>query len=341
MKDFCNFKEHAFIPGYGIRKMKNPSMFQGNRKRKKYFEGWYFKMVAADGSSILSVIPGISLSIDGSEQHAFIQIIDGKTANTFYYDFPIADFEFSKNKFAVRIGKNYFSEDSLTLDIQNDTTSIKGNITMSGQVSLSRNKTARVGIMGWYRLVPFMECYHGVVSLNHTLKGAIAMNNQHHTFDNGQGYIEKDWGKSMPSAWIWMQSNNFTSSDKASFMLSVANIPWLGNSFTGFLGFFLIGSTVHRFATYTHAKLLLDKSASDSIKIVISDKNYTYHIKTSRTNAGLLKAPVKGLMDRRIAESIDAQLELIVKDKNDVVIFQDTTSIAGLEVVGSIEPNSY
>ncbi|WP_243392439.1 MULTISPECIES: tocopherol cyclase family protein [unclassified Mesotoga] len=25
----------------------------------------------------------------------------------------------------------------------------------------------------------------------------------------GKGYIEKDWGRSLPDAWIWMQSNNF------------------------------------------------------------------------------------------------------------------------------------
>ena len=60
MKSFLNFKRHSYTPHYDIRKLKNPSMFQGNKKRKKYFEGWYFKMVSADGTSILSVIPGVS-----------------------------------------------------------------------------------------------------------------------------------------------------------------------------------------------------------------------------------------------------------------------------------------
>ena len=253
-KYFCNFKDHRFIPGYDIRKLKDTTMFQGNKKRKKYFEGWYFKMVSADGSSILSVIPGISLSHNGEEQHAFIQIIDGKTANTFYYDFPIEDFAFSKEKFAVRIGSNYFSEDSLILDIQDGTTSIKGEVNMSDQVYLSQNKKKKVSIMGWYRFVPFMECYHGVVSLHHNLKGTITKDNETYKFDNGVGYIEKDWGKSMPSSWIWMQSNNFNS-EKTSFMLSVANIPWVGKSFTGFLGFFLFDGIVHQFGTYTHANI--------------------------------------------------------------------------------------
>jgi len=75
------FSEHKFIPGYGAKKAGNPEMFQGNKKKKRYFEGWYFKMVSEDGQSILSIIPGISLSSDGSEQHAFIQVIDGKTVS--------------------------------------------------------------------------------------------------------------------------------------------------------------------------------------------------------------------------------------------------------------------
>jgi len=57
------------------------------------------------------------------------------------------------------------------MDIQNYTISIKGKIYMSDQVKLSKNKKKKAGIMGWYRFVPFMQCYHGVVSLNHKLNG--------------------------------------------------------------------------------------------------------------------------------------------------------------------------
>lgn len=335
LSDEVIFNNHSYIPGYGIKKRKNPEMFQGNRKTKKYFEGWYFKMVSADGSAILSVIPGISISQNGEEQHAFIQIIDGKTASTFYYSYPIEEFRFSKKKFAIRIGDNYFSKDRVILDIQDDSTSIKGDIYISDRVNLSLNKKRKKGIMGWYRFVPFMQCYHGVVSLNHNLNGIIIKDHKIFNFDNGRGYIEKDWGKSMPSDWIWIQSNNFNSKN-TSFMLSVANIPWLGNSFTGFLGFFLHDSTVHRFGTYTQAKLHLEPPNSDTIKITIKDKKYTYNIETYRNKSGLLRAPVNGLMDRRIAESIDARLLLSVEDRKGNIIFQDSTSIAGLEIVGNI-----
>jgi hypothetical protein len=40
-------------------------------------------------------------------------------------------------------------------------------------------------------------------------------------------------------------------------------------------------------------------------------------------------------MDRRIPESVDAKLQLSAVDRNGKVIFQDSTSIAGLELVGN------
>jgi len=328
-----NFADHACLPGYGIRKSGNPLIFQGNRKKKSYFEGWYFKMVSSDGSSILSVIPGIALSPDGSEKHAFIQVIDGKTAKTDYYTFPINEFAFSTKEFAIRIGRNYFSAEKLFLDLHTDSASISGEVMMTEPVTLPSRKFLNTGIMGWYRFVPFMQCYHGVVSISHQLSGVIVKDGVKHDFGNGKGYIEKDWGSSMPSAWIWMQSNNFVSHD-ASFMLSVANIPWLGRSFTGFLGFCYFNGNIHRFATYTGASLQVRHQGEDTLQIVISDRKLAYEINAIRNSSGMLKAPVKGLMDRRIPESIDARLKLIVRDNTGKIVFNDSTSIAGLEIVG-------
>jgi tocopherol cyclase len=328
-----NFSEHKYIRRYASRKMKHPEFFQGNKERKNYFEGWYFKMVSANGSSIMSVIPGISLSEDGKEQHAFIQLIDGISAQTSYYTFPIEEFFFSKDEFAIRIGNNYFSENKLILNIQTDSSIISGEIEMNKQVKLPSKALFNAGIMGWYRFMPFMECYHGVVSLNHELAGTIFKDGKKLNFNNGGGYIEKDWGSSMPSAWIWMQSNHF-SQKNCSFMLSVADVPWIGKSFTGFLGFFLHDNIIYRFATYTHAKLTLEEATPNSTKITIKDRKNTYKIKAFRNQSGELKAPVNGSMDRRIAECVDVQIHLTILDKKGTILFCDSTSIAGLELVG-------
>jgi hypothetical protein len=187
--------------------------------------------------------------------------------------------------------------------------------------------------MGWYRFVPFMQCYHGVVSLTHDLKGSLKINESTLQFDNGKGYIEKDWGSSMPSSWIWLQSNYFSQNN--SIMLSVADVPWLGKSFTGFLGFLYFDQKTYRFATYGRAKLDLQIIDENTFHVVIKDKKFTLILDAHKNTTGLLKAPVEGAMDRRIPEGIDAHLKMILLDKNNNCIYSDSTEITGLEMVGN------
>jgi hypothetical protein len=181
-----------------------------------------------------------------------------------------------------------------------------------------------------------MQCYHGVVSLTHQLEGRFKTDGRNYNFDFGKGYIEKDWGSSMPSSWIWMQSNSFGEGN-TSFMLSVANIPWIGKSFTGFLGFFYHDSTIYRFATYTHAKLQILKSGTDTLVIQIRSRKNTYDIEAICKDAGLLLAPSKGTMDRRIPESNNGRIKLVVHDKKGKLIVSDSTTIAGIEFVNYME----
>jgi hypothetical protein len=331
------FIDYPKVKAYKDKKIKNSSMFQGNKKTKKYFEGWYFKMVSKDEMSILSVIPGISISEDGSTKHAFIQIIDGKTAKTEYISYSIEDFYYSKDDFLIQIGNNIFSKDSLVLDIQKDTLPVIGKIYMHNLTELRAEKNKkRQKIMGWYYKVPFMQCYHGLVSLNHDLRGEIKTNNRSFKFDGGKGYIEKDWGKSMPASWIWIQTNNFKNSN-SSFMLSVAKIPWLGFSFTGFLGFYYLNNEVVRFGTYSKAKVKLEKHEKNSLNLNIILKEKVLEIQTLKNSSGLLKAPVNGNMNRRISEGIDAELKLKLLDENKNVLFEDSSQSTGLEIVGNMK----
>ena len=45
--------------------------------------------------------------------------------------------------------------------------------------------------MGPFSFVPFMECYHGVLSMNHSIKGRLDFNGESLSFDNGKGYMER------------------------------------------------------------------------------------------------------------------------------------------------------
>ena len=331
-----NLSSSDHQPFYRLLKTWQPVRFQGANKKSRYFEGWYFKNVSADSAHIWSVIPGISI-VDKNQAHAFIQLINGKTAETFYIKFPIGEFRFSEKKFEAHIGKNHFSFDGFSLDIDDESIdfSAKGQVNFE-DVRRLKSTLFNPGIMGWYSFMPFMECYHGLVSMNHTLNGELKINNENCDFAGGKGYSEKDWGRSMPSAWIWLQCNHFETPG-VSIMFSVAKIPFFRNAFTGFLCVMLFQGEIHRFATYTGAiisRIVLDE---ESVFIFLNDNKFTVGITARRSGHGLLAAPVNGAMDRRIAESVDATVVLKISDKHGKLIFAENGINAGLELVGDMK----
>ncbi|MFN3555245.1 MAG: tocopherol cyclase family protein [Bacteroidales bacterium] len=325
---------------YNLRKLHRPEWFQGNGETRQYFEGWYFKNVSAKGDHCWSFIPGVSL-VEG-DTHAFVQAINGQTGQTFYFRYPAEDFFFSSKGFEVKVGNNRFSQQGFSLDLDDGQNRFTGSLSITSPVGFKAT-LARPGIMGWYRYVPFMECYHGVVSLDHALQGKLLFNGEELDFSGGRGYIEKDWGSSMPRSWIWMQSNHFDAPG-TSFMLSVARIPWIGKTFTGFLGFFLHQGKVIPFATYTGAKINSFEYSERETRITIRGAKHELIIhgmkadhKDDGRKRGSLKAPVLGAMDRVIHESIDATLHVQVKDKSGKLLFDQHGHHAGLEFVGDLE----
>ncbi|OGU60696.1 MAG: hypothetical protein A2X64_07925 [Ignavibacteria bacterium GWF2_33_9] len=317
---------------YEWRKIWNPEWFQGSRRKEKYFEGWYFKNVSQSGEYCWSFIPGVSLV--GENAHSFIQAINGKSGETYYFRFPAEDFSFSNKGFEVRIADNYFSEKGFSLNLDDGKNKFSGSISISDKI-VYKATLRRPGIMGWYRYMPFMECYHGVVSLDHRLDGEITFNGGKMDFSNGRGYIEKDWGTSMPSSWIWMQTNHFQEAG-TSFMLSVARIPWIRRTFTGFLGFFHHNGKTITFATYTGAIISELEYSQNTVNIIIKANNYLIEIYGKNKSNGALKAPVFGEMDRVIHESIDASIRIRVLSLGGNLIYEGKGESAGMEMVGNL-----
>jgi hypothetical protein len=309
-----------------------PEVFQGNLSNKQYFEGWYFKHVSKNKEHVYSFIPGISLNPENP--HAFIQVIDGVTGNTKYIEYPLSSFSFSKNYFKVQVGDSVFTTDSMLLNIDSPLIKVSGRLGYSGSVKYPASLLSP-GIMGWYSFVPYMECKHGVVSVLHRIDGSLIINGEQLDFSGGKGYIEKDWGKSFPESWIWFQSNNFMNSD-ASIMMSIAKIPWLGSYFTGFLGFLYFKGTFYPFSTYHKSKITALKLADEKLTISFEGKKFKLTVIATLQNSGILLAPKSGKMSRRIKESIDSELEVILTDLKETEIYHDKASRAGLEVIEGI-----
>ncbi len=318
--------------GYRVAKTWKPSIFQGGHRKHDYYEGWYIKCVSADGKISFALIPGIALGGKGEKGHAFIQYIDGKTSETHWYQFPSYDFSYSQRKFAVLIGQNYFSSDSVHVDVGAGNDRLQVTLRMT-DLHPWAVKPLSPGIMGWYRFVPGMETCHGLVSLDHRVDGNIVHRGEVANLDNARGYIEKDWGSSFPRSYVWMQSNRFEQG-AVSFMCSIATIPYLGKYFRGFIGFLWVDGKLYRFATYTHAKLEDVQLTENAVQFTLREHKFSIAVAATRSASGVLKAPQKGQMERRISESIDAKISLTLKDAKGKVLFQGTGTEAGLEIVG-------
>lgn len=308
----------------------NHELYHGWFKKKKFFEGWYFKLVSADGKYAFAFIPGIAMDGNGNMQ-AFIQVLDGKGYTATYHKFQANTFLSNPDTFRIKIDTNTFTLNAIELNIPN----VSGVITFSNH-HLWPKKIFAPGIMGWYAFVPFMECYHQVVSLDFQLKGGLQINNSMVDFTDGKGYLEKDWGRSFPSSWIWMQSNHFPQ-NKTSFKLSVAKIPWLGSYFIGFISAFLIQGKLYRFATYTGAKLTDVEVTDTEVNVELKDKKFQMKVTAHKAKGAELAAPILGLMDGRVKESMDASIHVVLSNwKTGEIIFNNKGIHAGLEVAGNI-----
>ena len=313
-------------------KLLNPILFQGNLKKERYFEGWYFKQVSANREHVLSFIPGIALT--KTDKHAFIQVIDGITGKTWNVKYPLTAFDFSDKEFHVRVGKSEFSENRIQTDIETPGLKISGKISFSGLVHYPSTLFSP-GIMGWYSFVPFMECKHGIGSVFHRLTGSLQINNADINFTEGTGYIEKDWGTSFPESWIWLHCNTFEQAG-SSFNFSVAKIPWLGSFFIGHICFLYVDGKFHLFATYNGSKINTIRYNKPDLEIEVVNKTHKLKIRATENRSGELKAPVTGEMNRIIKESVDSEIEIELSDYRNKVVYADKGTRAGLEIIEKI-----
>jgi len=313
-------------------KVFKPWAFQGSLKRLNYFEGWYFKHVSADRTQVWSFIPGVSLT--RGHGHSFIQVLNGISGEVRVHEYELDEFSASARDLHVALGQSAFTSEGISLKISNESQQISGHVSYAS-ADLYPSTLLNPGIMGWYSFVPFMECKHGVVSMHHKLSGGLQIDGQYVDFEDGTGYIEKDWGSSFPESWIWLHCNTFDSS-QSSFTFSVAKIPWLGSYFIGFISYLRLDDRFINFSTWSKARIEKLEYLNNTLHIRLSNKKYQLDIEATNNRAGQLKAPVKGSMTRMIKETVDASLELKLSDRSGNTLFRDRGSRAGMELIEKI-----
>lgn len=314
----------------------HPAIYQGSYRMKAHFEGWYFKLVDRAENNIYAVIPGVSFDEQGGA-HCFIQLLNGKEATSRYFWYDISSFRYSRKHFQIWVGQSYFSGDRVELNLSEEGAGISGSLSFKGATPWPSTLLSP-GAMGWYAFVPFMECYHGVISFDHEIQGGLKIAGRDVDFSGGRGYIEKDWGRSFPYYYSWAQSNHFEKPG-ASIMVSIANVPWRGKSFDGFMVGFLYENRLHRFTTYNGARLRNLDVKQQSLKADFATAKHLLQVEAHKSKDAPLAAPRLGSMEGRIAESMTSEVRVRLsrlERGRQYVIFEGAGRNAGLEIVGDI-----
>lgn len=304
-----------------------PARFQGHGRTRNYFEGWYFKIVVPEQHLAYAFIPGISYDAKG-KGHAFVQVLDGVGATSAYHRYETGDFQPAKDRFSLKLGPHTFTSNRLIINLPDLQVDLHYD-----NLHPWEKKPLAPGIMGWYGFVPRMQCYHGLVSYYHDLRGSITVKGQVFDAAGGIGYTEKDWGSGFPDAWVWCQSNHLSGTTQpASLMASVAKIPWLGSSFTGFLATFLFEGKVHLFTTWARGQVQSGFSEAGEVQLKFSAPGKRLEVTGIPASGGDLLSPVTGqAMTGKINESLQAELgvRFFVDEE---VRYEGTARWAGLEV---------
>lgn len=321
-----------------FRAVLHPDRYHGHGKKPPFFEGWYYKLVDAGESHAYAVIPGIFLNADPARRHAFVQVLDGNSGQVFYHRYPVEEFWAASDTFAVRVGPNFFSREKMQIRIDRPEQNLAGEVAFVG-VAPWPVTLISPGIMGWYAWAPFMECNHGVVSLDHSLQGSLVVDGRAIDFGGGRGYIEKDWGQAFPTGYVWMQTNHFAEPGTC-LTASIAIIPWLRGAFPGFIIGLWRQGRLYRFATYTGAKTTHLAITDTMVHWTVRGGGYELTLEGVRAQGGLLLGPTREEMHIRVDETLQATvgvtLRKLGRGSEGDIVFAGVGRYAGMEVQGDL-----
>lgn len=191
--------------------------------------------------------------------------------------------------------------------------------------------------MGIYNHLPFMECYSQVCAIDGDIEeGHLKINGQVIDFSNGKYYIEKNWGKSFPTSWIWVQSNNFEN-HRATVTCSLGIVPFpLIKEFRGFLIGVTVDHKFYPFTTMNNSKLNITVCDRDIILCATHD-NLQLILKTKSKPEDFVECygPKNGKMSPILEETLKGEVEMtLINTQKNLLIYHGIGKACGIEYGG-------
>ncbi|QVK17922.1 hypothetical protein KHQ81_13995 [Mycoplasmatota bacterium] len=319
-----------------FKKIVNPDLYHGEKKKKNFFEGWYYKITDKENKYSFAFIPGIIKGKILGEGHSFIQVLDGKNHKFYYLKFTKGNFKSQHKPFSIEINNNLFSLKEIRLSHYDERLQVVGSLKIVDVIKWP-DSLINPGSMGFYNYLWFMECYSQVCCLDGKLVGKLMINHEEIDFSGGKIYIEKNWGSNFPENYIWVQANNFFD-ENAALSMSMGRVPLGRYHFNGFLTAFRFNNKVYKFTSINRSKMDLEFD-QNNVNITFKKDNYQLSIETrcKASDFMTIKGPSDGKMNRDVRESIisEVRVELIDLYK-EMILFQGISQNSGVEIMGNI-----
>lgn len=271
--------------------------------QKDAFEGWFYKINDEKLGLMVSVILGYSTVEE--DPHAFIQFTSSIAHQTHYLRYSLEKFSTRAKPFEIRLGKNIFSKNQLILDIDQDGLRVEAKLKAYDFQEI-KTSPLRPNIMGILSYLP-NQCNHSITSMHHWIDGSINIGNKKFYLEGALGYMEKDWGASFLSRYVWVQAND---SNKNSLVFANASVPVLGSQATGFFAVLHFQGQEYRFSTVEASKIYAFQADKTSLMARIKKGNTSLVITAYPFNSLDLRAPKEGAMNSFIKESLNGYLRV-------------------------------
>ena len=314
----------------------NPDLYHGRVPMRRFFEGWYFKLVSSVSNRAFAFIPGIFWGSDETQHHAFLQVLDGHRRAYRYVRYPASSFSASKRApLSIRVGSgSEFDLSQIRIAVDEQDLNIQGTVRLRGLVPWPSSLLAP-GSMGRYNFLLGMQCYSQVSAMDVLLEGTLQVNGESIDFNGGRGYIEKNWGNAFPYSWIWVQANNFEKVP-AAVSCSIGHIPLRFTSFRGFLMGVQYEDRFFEFTTMNRSQLRIEASQPD-VRLEVANKKHRLVLHTTSDPDSYIQClgPRDGDMIPLVDETLQGTVELELYDQaSGNCLLQDVSHHAGLEYGG-------
>ena len=118
-----------------------------------------------------------------------------------------------------------------------------------------------------------------------------------------------------------------------SLVFSLADIPFNGFSFEGFLCNLTFGGEEHRFATYNGSRITVGLISEERVEVALENRHAALTISAEILQAGELIAPTEAGMNKVIKEGLSGIVTIDFTDKKAGKEYHDIGQMAGIEIV--------